>query len=211
MTAVSENPVLWLLHRMKVKSIDYIAWRLKGRPLPCPHIIKEKTVQQYAKDYNLEFLVETGTFMGDMVCSTKGIFKNIISIELDPKLAEIAQKKFKNASNVNIICGDSGEKLAEVTKNLNGSALFWLDAHYSAGVTARGNKDTPIISELEAIFSNMKNGSYLLLIDDARSFIGENDYPELEYLKKYVLERDPNLEFFVEKDIIHFIPKNFVN
>jgi hypothetical protein len=57
----------------------------------------------------------------------------------------------------------------------------------------------------------MKNESYLLLIDDARSFIGENDYPELEYLKRYVLERDPNLEFFVEKDIIHFIPKNFVN
>ena len=112
MTAVSENPILWFLHRLKVNYIDYITWHLKGQPLPCPHIIKEKTVQQYAKDYNVKVLVETGTFMGDMVCSAKGAFENIISIELDPKLAEIAQKKFRKLSGVKIICGDSGDILA---------------------------------------------------------------------------------------------------
>ena len=96
-----------------------------------------------------------------------------------------------------------------MTKNLNGKTLFWLDAHYSAGVTARGNKDTPIISELDAIFTNMNNGSYILLIDDARSFTGKNDYPELAYLKNYVSDKVPDAEIFVERDIIHIIPNNF--
>jgi len=55
--------------------------------------------------------------MGDMVCSTKGIFKNIISIELDPKLAEIAQKKFKNASNLTL----------PVTRNKHVLSHVWID------------------------------------------------------------------------------------
>jgi hypothetical protein len=44
--------------------------------------------------------------------------------------------------------------------------MFWLDRHYSGGFTAKGEKDCPIIEELDAI----SNGSHLkhsILIDDA--------------------------------------------
>jgi hypothetical protein len=42
----------------------------------------------------------------------------------------------------------------------------------------------------------------VILIDDARCFTGENDYPTLDELKSFVAERKPNHKFSVEHDII---------
>ncbi len=60
--------------------------------------------------------------------------------------------------------------------------------------------------ELFAIFSHpIKN--HVILIDDARCFIGQNDYPELDILKQYVLEKRPEFIFDVGEDIMRIHPK----
>lgn len=62
-----------------------ILWILKGKPAPPPHIIKVRAIRKLANLYNISTLVETGTYMGDMISSIKNTFSRIYSIELDDK------------------------------------------------------------------------------------------------------------------------------
>ena len=48
-------------------------------------------------------------------------------------------------------------------------ALFWLDAHYSGGDTAKGQSNTPVMSELEAILAYSRRND-IILVDDLRYF-----------------------------------------
>ena len=100
--------------------------------------------------------------------------------------------------------GDSGKVLPDIMLKLNEPAIFWLDGHYSAGITARGDKDCPIFEELDAIFSK-KNFEHILLIDDARCFIGEDDYPTIEELTNYVRSKNEKYQVDVKHDTIRYV------
>jgi len=178
-------------------------WQKNGCPVPPPHMVKQKTIQEYQKKYGLTTMVETGTFLGDMVEAQKKIFEKIISIELGVDLFKKAQKRFEKDRNVTIMQGDSGIVLPKILRNLNTPALFWLDGHYSAGITAKGDKDCPIFEELDAIF-NSKKLDHILLIDDARCFTGMGDYPTIEKLTDYVRNKNGKYQVDVKHDIIRF-------
>lgn len=179
-------------------------WQKSGCPIPAPHIVKQITVQEYQKKYGYSVLVETGTYLGDMVEAQKTRFKKIISIELGVELFEKAQKRFINDKNVIILQGDSGNILPKILKELNEPAIFWLDGHYSEGVTAKGDKECPIFEELDAIFQN-KNHYHILLIDDARCFIGTGDYPTIEKLTEYIKNKNEKFRVEVKHDIIRCV------
>ena len=91
--------------------------------------------------------------------------------------------------------------LPEILNEIEDPCLFWFDAHYSLGNTARGEKETPVLEELKHIFKHPIE-KHVILIDDARCFIGQNDYPALKELKELVLNRYPRSIFEVEDDII---------
>ncbi len=162
----------------------YNLWLRNGRPLPVPHLVKQMAVRQYARKHELRTLVETGTFHGDMINAVKTEFDIMYSIELDMALFEKARLRFKRDGRVIILQGNSGEVLESLLSDLNAPCLFWLDSHYSGGYTARGNLDTPIYKELNLIlpraFGERRD---VILIDDAREFTGEKDYPKIETLK----------------------------
>src|SRR3989339_796179 len=98
-----------------------------------------------------------------------------------------------------ILYGDSSNKLNKVIKKQKTPALFWLDAHYSGGITTKKEKETPIREELAQIFNNFKTGN-IILIDDARLFVGKRDYPRIEEIKKMILSR--NMKIKIEEDVI---------
>lgn len=98
-------------------------------------------------------------------------------------------------------CGDSGIILSKVMAQINEPAIFWLDGHYSAGITAKGRKECPILEELETIFASQKL-NHTILIDDARLFNGINDYPNIEELKKFIKSKISNFSFEIEDDVI---------
>ena len=177
------------------------AWEKQGRPSPPPHIVKEELIRDYAKSFNTRILIETGTYLGDMVHAMKKSFSRIISFELDHDLAHQAQQRFANDHHVEIIQGDSGKLLGEYLVTINEPCLFWLDGHYSGGITAKGALETPIKNELAAILSHPIDG-HVILIDDARCFTGENDYPTLDELQEFAGERKPNHKFSMEHDVI---------
>ncbi len=180
-------------------------WIEAGENAPAPHIVKQKTIQRYQKEYNLDTLVETGTYMGDMIDAQLLFFDTLYTIELSEELYQKAVRKFEGNQKVILKQGDSGEVISEILPNFSQPILFWLDGHFSAGKTAQGDLDTPIIEELRKIFSTLVN--HIILIDDARCFIGANDYPSIDNLCKFVSQNAPHYQVEVGNDIIRLIPK----
>ncbi len=178
-------------------------WEKEGKPIPPPHAVKQSIIREYRKKSGNDILIETGTFLGDMVEAQKSYFRKIISIELSMELYEKAKKRFKKNKHVEIIQGDSGKVLKNIVSQLNKPAIFWLDGHYSSGKTARGDKDCPIFEELSTIFS-FEDLSHVILIDDARHFNGEGDYPTIQELVNFVKSKNSNYHSAVADDVIRF-------
>ena len=74
--------------------------------------------------------------------------------------------------------GDSEQLMTGLTADLDQPALFYLDGHYSGGQTRKGQHETPMVKEVEAILRDAPNGSFVI-IDDARSFGRLEDCPPL--------------------------------
>ena len=191
------------LNSQRQKKIIY-EWEKKGCPVPTPHLVKQEAISEYQKKFGYTTLIETGTFMGDMVDAQKTRFKNIISIELGVDLFKNASKRFRNDKNVLIVQGDSGKVLSKILLDINEPAIFWLDGHYSAGATAKGDKECPIFEELSSIFSS-KKFNHILLIDDARCFIGKGDYPTIEKLTEYIRSKNEKYQVEIKHDIIRYV------
>ena len=83
-----------------------------------------------------------------------------------------------------------------------------MDAHYSGGITAKGKLDTPILEELHQILNHHVAG-HVILIDDARFFVGRGGYPTLEEIRDLVTLLRPRSMFEIRDDIIRITPGEF--
>lgn len=201
------STLLFYIRNIKGKKMAEV-WEKNGRKGAPPHIVKQKIVAGFGKRFHCETLVESGTFQGDMVQAQKNNFERIYSIELSPELRQKAARRFRGTKHIKIIQGDSGKVIPEIMPLLKGKTLFWLDGHYSGGITAKGEKECPIFEELDAILGHNQL-KHVILIDDARLFNGTHDYPELDDLFAYVTSRLNDYgPSFVENDIICFLPND---
>jgi hypothetical protein len=201
-TIISQD-LIWDYERWKFYNRlipKFRAWQKNGYPVPPPHLVKQLAIAEYGREFKVSTLVETGTFLGYMMEAQKDNFKKLISIELDDKLHQRAKKRFAKFPQIELLKGDSGKLMPEVVSKLREPALFWLDGHYSADFTAKGDLETPIIQELESIFKSAVD--HVILIDDARDFKGEHDYPTLDELRAYIKKKKPEYKFSVKDDII---------
>lgn len=195
-----------ILDWLRGKRHDAVAeWERRGRPVPPPHAVKQQVLRGYAERYRLKIFVETGTFRGDMVEAMKPLFAKVYSIELSDALFAAAERRFQQDPHVELIHGDSGKELAQIVERLDQPALFWLDGHYSAGDTAKGEKDTPIYDELDQIFRAPDLG-HVIVIDDARCLGTDPAYPTLPALLEYVLSKRPRANIVVADDSVRITP-----
>jgi hypothetical protein len=142
-------------------------------------------IKKIARENNLNIFIESGTLVGNTIVGIKNSFKRIYSIELDKKLHQLAKSRFKEDGHIAIIYGDSTTVMPKILHEIEEPALFWLDAHYSSGVTAMGEVQTPIMKELKSIFNHPLK-SHIILIDDAKDFKGTNDYPDIDFLISWI-------------------------
>jgi hypothetical protein len=184
---------------------DLLLWVARGRPLPPPPIVKQRQVREFGRRFGLRVLVETGTYTGDMLAATAANFERLHSIELSEMLQRKAAERFRNQPHIQVHHGDSAAMLPSVLAQLSEPCLFWLDAHYSGGVTAMGGRETPIVLELECIFDRRCERD-VILIDDARCFDGHGGYPALDELRRYITERRPGGRMRIAGDIIVITP-----
>ena len=176
-------------------------WIIGGKRMPPPHLIKQLAIKNEKDVSGYNILVETGTYLGDMVEVQKHVFEKVYSIELGIELYSNAVQKFEADKNVFILQGDSSVVLKELMPKILEPAIFWLDGHYSGGITARGEKECPIFEELESIIM-AKELRHIILIDDARLFNGSNDYPNVEELKAFLIKWDQKFNLSIDNDII---------
>lgn len=190
----------------KKQQREFAEWEKNGCPLPPPHLIKQRTIRSQADRFGSKVLVETGTFHGDMLEAMKDRFDHLYSIELSEELHQRAQLRFRKDNHIELIQGDSGKALGALVGRIDKPALFWLDGHYSDGITALGEKVTPIFEELEHIFK-VEDQGHVIIIDDARCFGEDDGYPTIEALKEFILAKKPGAEITIQDDSIIVAPK----
>jgi hypothetical protein len=198
---------LFYFFLMVRRLVEDVAARLGvyGHRAMTPHAIKRRVVREYAALYGTVEFVETGTYLGEMIASVLPQFDRLYTIELSDVLFEKAATRFARHANVQILHGDSATQLDRVLAECKGPTLFWLDAHWSGGQTARAEIETPIIAELDQIFRQLA-GRSVILIDDARLFVAGGDYPTIEDLRQRVARWRPDHTLTVDRDIIRIVP-----
>lgn len=189
------------------KIIDCLAGgQYKGQGNPAPSMLKRKTVAAYAKDCQCNIFIETGTYLGEMVEYQAQNFKQIFTIEIADVFYDFSSKRLRKYENISVIKGDSSIVLEEVCEKISEDdrILFWLDGHYSGGQTGKGEKECPIYEELTGIFKTRADKD-VILIDDARCFNGEGDYPTVSELSMFIRQERPNAVIEIKDDMIRVV------
>jgi len=193
----SVSPALIGLTRRRIA----LQWRLSGRPLPPPHVVKQLAILRYQAARKLATFIETGTFTGEMIEAMRPHFQRLISIEMSPEIHDSARRRFAGDPRIEILLGDSAVVLPRVLEQIREPAVFWLDGHFMGGSTARASEDTPVRHELSALLTHPVR-RHLVLIDDARLFDGTAGYPTISELREWIHRERPGSEMRVEDDII---------
>jgi hypothetical protein len=186
------------------------SWGSCGFSAPSPHFVKQVCLLRNGIE-NATW-VETGTYLGQttQLLSRHGAY--VYSIEPEATLFAKAKKYFDKFDNVEILNGPSEQVLPVLLPKIQGDVNFWLDGHYSAGLTFKGKQDTPILDELSIIGENLTHFSRVrILIDDIRCFNPKlpeySTYPPIDAIVDWA--RKYRLDWHIEHDI--FVAQNRVS
>lgn len=177
-------------------------WRQRNYAAPSPHFIKQSRL--IANGFPGATWVETGTFLGHTTQLLSGHGAFVYSIEPEPSLFANAKKRFASYANVEILNGTSEAVFPDLLPRIEGNVNFWLDGHYSGGITFQGASDTPIIDELRVISDNLGHfKDVCVLVDDIRCFDPHlpefATYPSLDVLVDWARRHD--MRWHIEHDI----------
>lgn len=157
-------------------------------------------IAEYQDKYDLPVFVETGTAAGSTLelVVESGLFDECHSIELDPAFYLQAMSRF--AMRAYIHHGESDIVLRHILRVIARPCLFWLDAHWVGGETdVKGlHGETPVMEELDVIFATPFQ--HVILIDDARLFGVEGNYPTIGEVHNFAEGHD--YKTVVQDDII---------
>lgn len=192
----------------RVRRMEMATWKARGYAAPSPPHIKRTVLLRLGLPEAV--WVETGTYVGDTTAFLAEQAKQVYSIEPGPDLYEQARRRFARTKNVEVIFGTSEQVLPELLERLSGDVSFWLDGHYSAGLTFQGEKDTPIKEELAAIAKALPRlGKVVILVDDVRCFDPADPvfagYPTRDWLVQWACSQ--GLRWHIEHDI--FAMRNY--
>lgn len=136
-------------------------------------------------------VVETGTYRGTSTAAFLELTTaRIATVELDPRFAAYARRRFRNEPRVTVVEGDSRAFLEQLATDLSfprEGVFFYLDAHWY--------HDLPLFDEVKLICKTWKES--VVLIDDFRvpsdSGYGFDDYggPNRLTLHNLDLDRSP--------------------
>jgi hypothetical protein len=160
---------------------------------------KRAEIKKWQAMTGYKLFVETGTFLGETTLAMSGIFERCWTVEIDRSLYEQALRRFER-KNITALHGDSETLIVDILSDIDAPAIFWLDGHYSRANTGRGAIDTPIVNELTRIFEHPIK-EHVILIDDARQFLGVSGYPTIKALHRFVRAHSP-YRMRVSNDII---------
>jgi hypothetical protein len=119
--------------------------------------------------YRATTFFETGTYEAHTTRWAARCFTSVITVEASPELHAAAKAYGSHLANVEFIRGDSRTVIRSRIANLPRPAIFWLDAHWSGGLTHGEADECPLIGELAELCDSGRDD--FILIDDARLFL----------------------------------------
>lgn len=141
--------------------------------------IKRFNLRKLIDVYGADYFFETGTWKGDgLAYAAKYPFKKLYSTEIIESVAEKAKQRFVHDKRIEIITDSSTAALENYINTIQGSCIFWLDAHFpGAEEGLKGYNEyedetikLPLRREMEII--SVRKGSYndIILVDDLRIY-----------------------------------------
>lgn len=191
---------IYIFYKFFQKHIQFYSWYYKYKcSPPSPHFVKQAVLLRHGIQNSS--WVETGTYVGSTTALLAEKFLIVHTIEPSNKCINIARENLRRYKNVIFYHGTSEQCLEKICSSLSGDVSFWLDGHFSAGITFQGSKNTPIIFELETISKYIKSYNHvLIMIDDIRSsHTDKKDYPPLDFYVDWAKKN--NLLWTIEHDI----------
>ena len=204
---------IYVRHILAVSKGSYLefeSWINRSFASPAPNYVKRRVLNRLGSK---DTWIETGTYLGDTSEFLAARVSRVYSIEPSLELFERARIRFAAFPNVTLINDLSEKALPDLISSLNPSECndisFWLDGHFSSGITHKGPVETPVLEELTAIKSNIdKFRNISIFIDDVRLFHTRNGeesgYPSLNALTDWA--NSLGLFWTIEHDI--FIAAN---
>ena len=172
--------------------------------------LSKELLMQVKDTFGSNVFIETGTFLGNTTGLASTIFNQVYSVELGTDLYDSALKRFKaeNRSNIHLFNESSPDFLNRVIREISQPMAIFLDAHWSEGITVKGDANTPILEELDIIKQTRKTDC-VILVDDIRCFRNNMDgmepshydYPTIDILIAKGKEIFGNLGFVIFGDI----------
>lgn len=126
-------------------------------------------------EFHIKYFTETGTYYGGTAIWASQLFEKVSTIENSKEIYEITKNKYQGIDNVEFLLGDSRNLLEKVVDSLTEPGIFWLDAHWSGGLTYGNDDQCPLVEEIEII--NRSSLDHFIFIDDARLFLSSPQPP----------------------------------
>jgi hypothetical protein len=174
--------------------------------------IPQQLVKALIDNSTITNFVETGTFKGNTSIWAASYFTNVFTIEIDPQFSRTASQRTDAKPNIEFIVGDSKTVMPSLINRLRGTTMFWLDGHWCMDAGGKEH-ECPLIEELIAI---SKKKDSIILIDDARCFLGplppphqSNDWPRLDEIFTLIKQFFPANTTTIIDDVIVSVPNDF--
>ncbi len=156
----------------------------------------------------LKVFIEGGTYQGNTAKWAAGHFQQVFTIENSDAMRKIAAENLKDTARVTMLAGDTRNHL-EPLLAANDDLLFWLDAHWSGGLTFGEGSECPLLEELSTIFAQSRNQA--ILIDDARLFLSPPPRPhqidQWPTLQEVVAAIPSGWDLVCHDDVLIIIPE----
>jgi hypothetical protein len=156
--------------------------------------------------------IETGSYRGFMIDLVMAHYEVIHSIELSKRWHKFCREKFRGYDHVHLYEGDSRVMLPGILSRIREPAVIFLDAHYSGGSTARLERDTPLLDELDIVAQ--RPFADIIIVDDT-SFLGQkggsepqvsvsddDPWPPFAYDWKDITETEVRKRFKPDYDVV---------
>lgn len=167
-------------------------------------LLKTQILISLVKNYNLKSFVESGTYLGDTSINLSKSVDKLYTIEVSKFLYNLAKFRLRKKRNIELIKGDSAEILGNLLKNIGNPCLFYLDGHYSGGISSSAIEyESPLKRELESIGSFYHLSGSIVVVDDARELGVTKGYPSIKEIE--IMFKDKEISKIIMCDLLIII------
>lgn len=165
---------------------------------------KRRLLTLLLQDRKFGSAIETGTYLGLTARLLARFCNDVTTFEISESVYVFAKKWNSKLKNIKFVNESSdGEGFTAAIRQSSRPIFFWLDAHYSGGITGGNSNEQPLRREIETICGTSTGRSFLALVDDANVFDVDKSYPSISEIEE-IVARNSDLLLGKIGSIIYF-------